>query len=56
MLKRTMYGRARVDLPRARMIPLSPIQNHTNGSGASCVTAAVFLASVLPIGAGNAVM
>jgi hypothetical protein len=28
MLKRAMYGRARVDLLRARMIPLSPIQNH----------------------------
>jgi transposase len=29
MLKRAMYGRAGVDLLRARMIPLSPIQNHT---------------------------
>ena len=30
MLKRAMYGRAGVDLLRARMIPLSPGQNHTN--------------------------
>jgi transposase len=30
MLKRAMYGRAGIDLLRARMIPLSPIQNHTN--------------------------
>lgn len=29
MLKRAMYGRAGIDLLRARMIPLSPIQNHT---------------------------
>jgi hypothetical protein len=29
MLKRAMYGRAGVDLLRARMIPLSPGQNHT---------------------------
>jgi hypothetical protein len=30
MLKRAMYGRAGVDLLRARMISLSPIPNHTN--------------------------
>jgi hypothetical protein len=30
MLKRAMYGRAGTDLLRARMIPLSPIQTHTN--------------------------
>ena len=29
MLKRAMYGRAGIDLLRARMIPLSPSQNHT---------------------------
>jgi hypothetical protein len=30
MLKRAMYGRAGVDLLRARMMPVSPLQNHTN--------------------------
>lgn len=30
MLKRAMYGRAGVDLLRARMMPLRPVQNHTN--------------------------
>jgi hypothetical protein len=29
MLKRAMYGRAGIDLLRARMIPLGPFQNHT---------------------------
>lgn len=34
MLKRAMYGRAGVDLLRARMIPLNPIRNHTNSGRA----------------------
>ncbi len=30
MLKRQMYGRAGVELLRARMIPYEPVQTHTN--------------------------
>jgi hypothetical protein len=29
-LKRSMYGRAGIDLLRARMIPIRPGQNHTD--------------------------